>query len=212
MFKADAPHIVDLSTFPRRAHYDYFRTMDYPYAGVTVNCDITRFMQRRRDLGHPFFLNLLYHVSRAANQVPELRQRILGENIIQYDWCTSSHTVAKPDGTYAYCVLRSDMPFETYLPAAIELHEACKHDGTIEEDDSALASFFISSVPWINYCALVQPVPKPADSNPRISWGKYAEENGRIRIPVSLLCHHALVDGLHMSRFYDALEAELSSL
>lgn len=212
MFTPDAPRKIDMTTFPRRAHFDYFRSMANPYAGVTVQVDITRFMEKRRALEHPFFLSLLYHVSRAANQVPELRQRILGEGIIEYPWCASSHTVAKPDGTYAYCVLRSDMPFDVFLPLAAQAHEETKRSGTIEEDDSAMGSFFISSVPWINYCALVQPVPSPADSNPRISWGKYAEENGRIRIPMSLLCHHALVDGLHMSRFYEALEAELSAL
>lgn len=211
MFTADPPRKIDLNSFPRRAHYDYFRSMANPYAGVTVNVDITRFMEKRREEHLPFFLSLLYPVSRAANQVPELRQRILHGDIIEYPWCTSSHTVAKADGTYAYCVLRSDMDFSAFLPIAQQLHEETKRSGTIEEDDSAMGSFFISSVPWINYCALVQPVPSPADSNPRISWGKYMEENGRIRIPMSLLCHHALVDGLHMSRFYEALEAELSA-
>lgn len=28
-------------------------------------------------------------------------------------------------------------------------------------------------------------------------------------MPVSVLCHHALVDGLHIARFYDCLNEEL---
>lgn len=212
MFKPDAPRRLDLTAFPRRAHYDYFRSMANPYGGVTVRMDITRFMQRHRECGHPFFLSLLYHVSRAANQVPELRQRISGDDILEFPWCPSSHTVAKADGTYAYCVLRSDMPFDAFLPAAAAAHEACKLGGNIQEDESAIASFFISSVPWIHYTGITHPVPSPADSNPRISWGKYIEENGRIVLPMSILCHHALVDGLHMSRFFEAAEAELESL
>lgn len=35
---------------------------------------------------------------------------------------------------------------------------------------------------------------------------------GRVRIPVTALCHHALVDGLHLARFYEALEAHCRSL
>lgn len=50
--------ILDLSNFPRRAHFDYFRTMANPYVGVTVQVDITAFQAARRErklpfLGHP---------------------------------------------------------------------------------------------------------------------------------------------------------------
>ena len=69
---------------------------------------------------------------------------------------------------------------------------------------------FISSLPWVSYTALVQPVPQPADSHPRISWGKYFLQAGRTLLPVSILCHHALVDGLHLAAFYQALDRELA--
>lgn len=205
MFEQNPPRIIDMSASPRRAHYEYFRSMAYPYVGITANVDISRLMKARLDTDAPFFLSLLYHVERAANLVPELRRRIWKDEVLEFPWSPSSHTVAKPDGTYAYCVLRSDMPFDEFLPRAKEAQEICRTSGTIEEDDSAVASLFISSIPWISYTALVQPVPYPADSNPRISWGKYAEENGKIQLPLSLLCHHGLVDGLHIGRFYDAL-------
>ena len=42
---------------------------------------------------------------RAANGVPELRRRIRGDQVVEYDRCPSSHTVALPDGTYCYCRL-----------------------------------------------------------------------------------------------------------
>ena len=69
---------------------------------------------------------------------------------------------------------------------------------------------FISSLPWVSYTTLVQPVPQPADSHPRISWGKYFLQEGRTLLPVSILCHHALVDGLHLAAFYQALDRELA--
>ncbi|MEG2119877.1 MAG: CatA-like O-acetyltransferase, partial [Pseudoflavonifractor sp.] len=64
---------------------------------------------------------------------------------------------------------------------------------------------------WLSYTGLVQPVPKPADSNPRITWGKYFNQEGKIFLPVSLLCHHALVDGLHIASFYRNLDARLEA-
>ena len=71
---------------------------------------------------------------------------------------------------------------------------------------------FLSTLPWLSYTALVQPVPVPADSNPRITWGRYFEQGGRTLLPVTVLCHHALVDGVHIARFFRELEDRLGSL
>lgn len=208
-----SPRKIDLERFPRRAHFDYFRSLAYPYVGVTVDVDISCLMEARRESGAPFFLTLLYHVSRAANTIPELRQRIWGDDILEYAWCPTSHTVAKPDGTYAYCNLWANTSFDAFLTDAIQRQEACKRNGSIEESaEASLSCLFVTSLPWLQYTALVQPAPNPADSNPRISWGKRFARGKRTMIPMSLLCHHALVDGLHLSRFYDALQAEMESI
>lgn len=29
--------LIDMNTYRRRAHFDYFRTMAYPYVGVTAS-------------------------------------------------------------------------------------------------------------------------------------------------------------------------------
>ena len=49
----------------------------------------------------------------------------------------------------------------------------------------------------------------PADSNPRITWGKYETHGQDAILPVSLLAHHGLVDGMHIADFYQQLEKRL---
>ena len=196
--------VLDLSQYPRRAHFDYFRQMAYPYVGVTCDVDVTELVAQARVNKQPFFLTLLWYVSQAANAVPEFRQRIRGDSIVQYDWCPTSHTVAREDGTYSYCELDASMPLADYLPQAIALQREAKEHGSIHETDME-PLLFVSTVPWLHYTSLTQPVPSPADSNPRITWGKYAEHDGRLLLPMTLLCHHALVDGLHLAQFYEHL-------
>ena len=82
----------------------------------------------------------------------------------------------------------------------------------VEDGEDGESLFFVSCVPWLSYTSIIQPVPVPADSNPRITWGKYFSQGDRYLLPLSVLCHHALVDGLHISRFYDTLDMVLSSL
>lgn len=151
--------------------------------------------------------------ARAANRVPEFRRRILNGGIVEYARCRTSHTVALEDETYCCCTLESAMPFAEYLPCAKREQERAKAACSIEEDAADTGDLlFISTLPWLSYTALVQPVPAPADSNPRITWGGFYAEGEKTLLPVSVLCNHALVDGLHIAAFYRRLEAEMAAL
>ena len=46
----------------------------------------------------------------------------------------------------------------------------------------------------------------PVDSIPRISWGKYFEESGKIKLPLSVQAHHALVDGIHVGQYFNTIQ------
>ena len=205
-------HVLDLEHYPRKAHFDYFRTMAFPYVGLTAPVDITGLLAAVQRRQHPLFLTLCYGVTRGANQIPELRQRIAGDRIVQYDWCRSSHTEALPDGTYCYCTLDSRPDYPDFLTAARAAQARARANPTLEDGAESEELFFVSCLPRVSYTGLVQPVPSPADSNPRITWGKYQRRKGKIELPLSILCHHALVDGRQLAQFYDAVQAELNRL
>ena len=119
---------LDMSAYRRKAHFDYFRAMACPYVGLTANVDITALLAKVRAEKLPFFLTVCYCAAQAANSVPEFRQRIVGEGIVEFDHCPTSHTVALEDGTYCYCTLRADMPFADYILYAQREQEAAKHE------------------------------------------------------------------------------------
>lgn len=203
--------VVDLSRDPRRAQFDYFRSLANPYVGVTVPVDVTWVLAWTKRTGSSFFLTMLYAAARAANAVPELRQRVRGEAVVEYDRCPTSHTVTLPDGSYGCCCLDAVLPLTEFLPyAAAEQARAMEQPSLEDREQERL--IFVSCLPWLSYTALVQPTPVPADSNPRITWGKYHRQGERTLLPVSLLANHALVDGIHIARFYQALERELAEI
>lgn len=172
---------LDMGSYKRKQHFEYFSGLAFPYVGTTAPVDITALREKIRRERLPFFLTVCYCAARAANRVPELRRRILNGGIIEYERCRTSHTVALEDETYCYCTLDSAQPFADYLP-------------------------------WLSYTSLIQPVPVPADSNPRITFGKFYAQGEKTLLPVSLLCNHALADGLHIAAFYRQLEREIEAL
>ena len=90
---------VDMERDPRREQFAYFRDFANPYLGVTAEVDVTEVLDWTRRTGTSFFLAVLYAAVRAANAVPELRRRLRGGEVVEYDQCPSSHTVALPDGS-----------------------------------------------------------------------------------------------------------------
>lgn len=203
--------IVDMSADPRSGQFAYFRTMADPWAGITVPVDITEF---RAALGsRPFFLSFLYAVTRAANAVPELRRRLKDGQVVEYDRCCPSYTAMKDNGVYVYCLVDSGLlPYDEFLSDGKRRQAAALASGELVETGDPLSNFFVSSVPWLAYTQLKHPHCGGEDSNPRISWGRFAEQNGRLTLPVTVYVNHALADGWHLTQFYRNLERELSRL
>ncbi len=196
---------IDLDTYPRREHFRHFCSMAYPYVGVTVDVDVTDLLALCRERGCSFYLMVLHAVALAADEVPEFRRRIDNGGIVEYDECPTSHTELKPDGTYAYCTLRHHMPLAAYLAQAESARTAAREGGSIEEEDEVQSMYFISTLPWLHYTQLIQPVACGEESNPRFTWGKYQpDDKGRVMMPLSVLVHHALADGIHIAQFYEA--------
>lgn len=51
---------IDLSRYPRRSHFEYFRSMAYPYVGLTVQADVTELRRAAAARKGSFFLACLY--------------------------------------------------------------------------------------------------------------------------------------------------------
>ena len=102
------------------------------------------------------------------------------------------------------------MDFEQYYAQAEKARAACKSGG-ITEDSDVESMYFISTMPWLHYTSLIQPVSGGDESNPRITWGKYeVNHQGQMMMPVSILVHHALVDGIHIALFYENLKNRIA--
>ena len=52
--------ILDLETYKRKSHFEYFSQLAYPYVGVTADVEITEFHAKIKEQRLPFFLSLCY--------------------------------------------------------------------------------------------------------------------------------------------------------
>ena len=117
---------IDLEHYPRRRHLEYFSSLQYPYVGVTNNVDVTQTVRFCKEKGYSFYLVFMHAAALAADDVPQLRQRLHKGGVVEYDECPTSHIELLDDGTYCYCTLRHHMALEEYIPYAENARRQCR--------------------------------------------------------------------------------------
>ena len=74
--------VIDMETWPRREHFEFYRNFGHPHFGMTANVDVTDFRLAVKEQGVSFTLATVYVVARAANAIPEFRYRIRDGGVV----------------------------------------------------------------------------------------------------------------------------------
>lgn len=77
--------IIDTATWPRRDHFTFYRQFANPSFNLCVPIAAQRLYECAKDRRVSFFQLALYALLRAANGVPQLRQRVRNDEVIEYD-------------------------------------------------------------------------------------------------------------------------------
>jgi len=199
---------IDLSTWKRRDHFNLYRNLAYPYLNITANVDITRLYAWSKKHHTSLFSCIAFLTSSAANQIPELRQRIRGENVVEHAIVHPSFTVLTDDDTFGFATIRYSPNFNEFNQNVIAGIEATKKNPNIHDEPGRDDMIFLTTMTWISFTQISHPVPlNPPDSFPRITWGKLFNQASQKLMPLSLFANHALVDGLHVGMFYELVQS-----
>ncbi len=77
--------IIDTAAWPRRDHFTFYRQFANPSFNLCVPIEAQRLYECAKDRRVSFFQLALYALLRAANGVPQLRQRVRDGEVIEYD-------------------------------------------------------------------------------------------------------------------------------
>ncbi len=77
--------VIDKASWPRPDHFTFYRTFANPSFNLCVPVEAQQLYTCAKDHGVSFFQLALFGLLRAANAVPQLKQRLRNEDIIEYD-------------------------------------------------------------------------------------------------------------------------------
>lgn len=199
--------IINLATWKRRDHYNLYKNLAYPYLNITANVNIDNLYNWSKVHKISLFSCIAYLTSRAANQIPELRMRIRAEQVVEHPVVHPSFTVLTDDETFGFATIRYTSDFSEFRQNVITGIEATKKNPSIHDEPGRDDMIFLTTMTWVSFTQISHPLPlNPPDSFPRITWGKFFDQGHQRLMPLSLLANHALVDGLHVGKFFELVQ------
>ena len=202
---------IDLATWNRKEHFEFFSTFEEPFFGITTPIDMTIAYEKAKAMKVPFFVYYLHKTIAAVNQVENFKYRIEGKEVVLYNEIDASSTIMREDKTFGFSFMKfhSDIhEFAKIVQTEIERIQGTPGLFTTDFPENII---HFSAIPWINFTGLTHSRSFSfPDSCPKISWGKLIDENGQKTMSMAVMAHHGLVDGYHMGLFIEILQTELN--
>lgn len=202
---------LDTDTWARREAFEYFRRFDKPYFNVCVRLDAAPLKAEVAARGQSFSLACLFLTLRLANLHEPFRYRLDGGRVRVHDEVHGSSTVLRDDESFgfAYFDHSTDWPrFHRDGRAAMAAVRSRSAPFEPRVDENALVHY--TTLPWLHFTSFSHARNwGREDSVPKLAFGRLQAEGDRLWLPVSVEVHHALMDGLHVGRYVQALEAAM---
>jgi chloramphenicol O-acetyltransferase type A len=202
---------LDLANWSRRELFEFFIDYSNPYFNICTRVDVTNLVTLVREREIKISLALHYFALRIANEIEPFRYRLKDRQVVVYDVVNGGTTVLLPNESFSYAYFDYQRDFEKFVgdmgKAVEELRTGSGALKPTMRDDV----IYHTSLPWISFTSFAHARNKGrGESIPRFVFGKFTQENERLMMPISVEVHHALMDGLHVGRFFSQLEEALA--
>ncbi len=209
--------IIDMKKWERRNEFFVFTKLTPGYFSFTVDIDITNTYKKLKEQGLKLFPATLYIMGKVINTIPEFRFGYEKHELVRYDKLNPMfpyfHESSCSCSVFWLPVKENFREFHQDYRDYIEKYgKVTSYMGPLDKPTPKNV-FTLSMEHRIHFkTASIIPIGTSEEPmfSPTLLCGKFAEENGRLMMPVSITIHHAVSDGYHISRFYNQVQKMFS--
>lgn len=203
---------IDVDSWYRRDVFRFFSDFDQPHFSLTANVDTSAAHSFCSANGLPFNLALLHLATKAANGIPEFRTRLVDGKVVEFPVVHASQPVLLEDDGLSFCFFEARETIGRFCEEGKAAIARARETRVLDEHGERIDQLFFSVIPWVSFTSFKNAQRSGHTATvPRLVFGKTFDSDGKRMMPVSVEVHHALMDGIHVGRFYGSFQELLDA-
>jgi len=203
---------LDISNWSRRELFEFFIGYTSPYFNVCAQIDVSNLKQFVTERGTRTSLALHYFALRIANEIEPFRYRLKDGKVFVYDVVNGGTTVLLPNESFTYAYFDYQRDFDTFVSEMGQAVEAVRTGSGALKPTMRDDVIYHTTLPWISFTSFAHARNKGrGESIPLIVFCKFIQHGDKLLMPLSVEVHHALMDGLHVGRYFASFEAAMAA-
>lgn len=207
--------VVDIENWERRESYEFFKTFKDPFVGIGVELDASKLKAFCSATKTSVHHTLLYCTLAAANSYRPMRLRRKGEGVVEHETIDIGCSVLKNGSaafTFAYYPWIHGESLEDFLGRTRAITQKAAQGLPLDPRPDRTNLIYGTTAPWISFTSFSHPKQGGGHSIPRTVFGKIYERDGKFWLPFHLEVDHALMDGMHMAKYFELLQERMDGL
>lgn len=199
---------INMDTYKRAELLKFYQTFDRPCFNILSKAKARKLYFASKMMHESFFLMSVYGILKAVNDVPELRMRLVDGKAVIFDKVDCCTPINIDGENFVEVILPYFENFSEFKSQAKAIIAEAKRNGNVSCQENTSDRVLISCVPWFSFDGYTCPELDTHQDMPIITYGKL--ENGKIS--VSLKASHYFMDGIHVARFFEAVNNNFKNI
>lgn len=211
--------VIDIDNWKRKKKFEFFTSMIDPTFSITSAVEVSNCYKVAKQRDRSFFIYYSYAIIKAINEITEFRTRIIREDSVIEVCLFDEVDLVTPitindDGEFTEVRIKYNTNFKEFYTSANEIISSASAEMdpiTSEIPNTTFAC--VSALPYLDFLSVKLTVTEKGGINqvPLITVGKMTDKDGRKLMPIAISVHHGLVDGWHVSKFFERVQSILDS-
>lgn len=202
---------INPETWNRRDIFSFYSRLSDPIYSVSFTADVTGVYRYSRSRHLSFYCSMIHVCTAALNSIENFRYVVRDGDVYLLDARRPSFTDLRP-GEELFHITTVDAMDDLDAFVATAKARSLAQTCFLEESDEGDDLIFFSCLPQLRMTGFTGAGDRGSrsrnDSNiPSVLWGRWEETDGRIQLCLFVEVNHRFVDGLHVSRFAEQVEA-----
>lgn len=195
-----------IDDYYRQEHFDFFRRSQSPFYAVTFHLEVGPLRDFLRERGYPIYLNLCYLFTKAMQPIEDFRYRLVDGEILLFDTVHPGLTVPAPGELFSFVYFDYHPRIEDFNERGIPILVEGGTRVSLETKTQRNYVFY-SALPGVSFTGLTHTFDDPTQTEPRVTFGKFFDDGGRLMVPIGMQVSHLFIDGAMLGRLVERATA-----